>query len=48
MIEFYHTIEDKFRVVAHFDMPVIVAGFVAILALAVVGNFIYDVAKAAF
>ena len=40
MIEFYRTIENELRVEVKFNLPVIVAGFVAVIALAMIGVFI--------
>lgn len=40
MIEFYRTIENELRVEVKFNLPVIVAGFAVIAALAVVGVFL--------
>jgi hypothetical protein len=40
-IDFYNDQDGKLRVEVVIDLPVIVAGFVAILGLAVVGSFLY-------
>jgi hypothetical protein len=45
-IDFYNDKSGKLRVEVVIDLPVIVAGFVAIIGLAVVGSFLYYAASA--